>query len=439
MSPSDEPAVLLDDDVRRSIRFGWLVLTVFSLTIGAYTLFGRVDGAVVAAAVVRVDLHRRPVQHREGGVIDRVAVKESEHVQAGQLLVEMRDVAVDAGLDLVNGQLFAERVRLARLDAERNLESTMKLPAALRQAADADPALTAIIEREAQLFESRRKALDSQSAFIRQQIREADEQQASFQAQAEALKRAHDLAMEELQINRNLLDQRYIQRTNVLAVERTAEDLLSRREEARANQSSALRQGKQLQLQLSTLKSEFRDGAALEHRESANRLSELEQRLRPSTDAVGRLKLYAPAAGRVVGLRATSPGVVVSPGQTILEIVPDEDKLVFDARINPEDVSQVVLGADAEVRLAVMRFRRAPGLLGKVIEISADAFTDERSGAMYYSVLIEVPRAELERNPGMTMLPGMPADIFILTERRTIAWYLVEPVFDYLRRSLREE
>jgi len=427
-----------DPKLSGMIRFGWVVLGVFLLTIVLYAVVGRVNAAVIASAIVRVDLHRRPVQHREGGTVDRVFVKEGQSVKAGDLLLGMRDVAVDASVDLVTEQILMTEVRLARLEAERTLAPRPIYPTHIVALASKNRSLEDTIQRESGIFESRKATLAKHSDLIRQQIVEATGQQSSFEAQATALGRAHELAQEELGINRSLLEQRFVQRTNVLAIERAAEDLLSRQEEARANQSSAQRQIKQLQMQLSALTSEYREAAALEHQENAAKVAELEQRLRPSSDAADRLKLHAPVAGRVVNLKVNSPGAVIAAGETIMEIVPADDKLVFDAKVSPEDISRVATAAAAEVRLTGMRFRRSIGMEGKVTAISADALTDDRTGVLYFSVLVEVPYEELEKNADIAVAPGIPADVFILTESRTILWYLIEPAADYLRKAFRE-
>jgi HlyD family type I secretion membrane fusion protein len=139
----------------------------------------------------------------------------------------------------------------------------------------------------------------------------------------------------------------------------------------------------------------------------------------------------------VVGLRVFGAGAVVGPRDVLMEIVPDEKRLIIEARIRPEDINHVRPGSEADVRLTAYKQRTTPLVQGSVSYVSGDRLVDTQNGAAFYVVHIDVPSDKLAHD-GLRLQAGMPAEVFIRTDERTTIDYLLAPVTSYLRRSMRE-
>ena len=173
---------------------------------------------------------------------------------------------------------------------------------------------------------------------------------------------------------------------------------------------------------------------ALEQRDTRMKLADIDERLRAATDVAFRHEVTAPAAGVVLGL-TTTPGAVVKPGETILEVVPTADRLLVSARVAPTDVDEVQPGQKAELRLLPFRARWLPPANGRVLSVAPDAVTDQRTGAPYFETSIELDSLPVERS---ALQAGMPAEALIATGERTLWHYLAQPVLDSFHRSMRE-
>jgi HlyD family type I secretion membrane fusion protein len=184
------------------------------------------------------------------------------------------------------------------------------------------------------------------------------------------------------------------------------------------------------------MRNSYAQTAADELKETSQRIFDLEERIRPSRDASERQKITAPIAGEVVGLRVFSSGAVVGPREVLMEIVPDEKHLIIEARIRPEDINHVAKGTPADIRLTAYKQRTTPLVGGRVTYVSGDRMVDpQNQNAAYYVAHIEVQPGTLG---DLKMQAGMPAEVFIRTDSRTMFDYLLAPVTAYLRRAMRE-
>ena len=425
-------------DLRATVRAGLLILAVAFLGGGAWVTFAPLSGAVIAPGFVKIDLNRKPVQHQEGGIVKQVLVRDGDRVREGQPLIVLDDVRVDAQVELLKKQLDAERVRAARLEAERAYPATYRLPADLSKRAK-EATLADVIEREQALYQARRRLVDDQIGLLRRQIRETEEQAEALRAQVSAGDRAVTLQKEELAVNRDLLTQNYVQKTRIMALERAVAEYESKREEQRAALAQARQRITELELRISSLTSNFRQQAADDLKDATARLFDLDERLRPSQDAARRQVIAAPVAGEVVNLQVFSAGAVVGPRDVLAEIVPQGQKLIIEARVRPEDINYVHSGTAADVRLTAYKQRTTPLVPGIVSYVSADRLVESRSGTAYYVAHIEVDNRAAAGADGINRLQaGMPAEVYITTDERTALDYLVAPITEYLRRSMRE-
>jgi len=423
--------------IRRTVRFGLLVIVAVVALLGAWAAFATLSGAVIAPGYVKVDLNRKVVQHQEGGIVREIRVRDGEHVHQGQPLVLLDDVRVDANLDLLTLQHDAERAKAARLTAEAAYAPRLVFPADLGKR-ERDPKIVEILERERALFRSRREAVESQTAELRKQAREVEDETVALNQELGAEQRALDLQKEELKANEELLRQKYIQKTKVLTLQRAVAEYEARYGEHRAELAKAKQRGSELALRILSAQNAYKQTATDELKDSTAKLYDLEERLRPSRDQSQRKTVVAPIAGDVVGLRVFTAGAVVGPRDVLMEIVPDDKVLIVEAHIRPEDINHVQEGSPADVRLTAYKYRTTPLVRGTVTYVSPDRLTDPQTGNSYYVIHVKVPPEALTQAGDLKMQAGMPAEIFVRTDERTTFDYLFAPVTAYLRRSMRE-
>lgn len=424
-------------DYRPLARAGIATLVIGAALFAGWTALAPLSGAVVAPAVVKVDLNRKVVQHLEGGIVREIRVRDGDRVSRGQPLVVIEDVRVDAALDLLGTQLVAERAKAARLAAEASYAPKPLFPAdVLRR--ENELKVAEILERERALFRSRREAVEKQIGALRAQIAEVRAESAALGDQIASEERAIGLQKEELKANEDLLRQNYVQRTRVLTLQRAVAEYEARHGEHRAELARARQRASELDLRILSAQSAYKQSAVDELKEASSRIFDLEERLRPSRDAAERQQVLSPVDGEVVGLRVFTPGAGVGPREVLMEIVPAERTLIVESRIRPEDVSHVRPGAETDIRLTAYKTRETPLVRGQVSYISGDRIADPQTGAAWYVVQVSVAPEALAAAGNLKLQAGMPAEVYIRTDERSALDYLLAPVTAYLRRGMRE-
>ena len=424
-------------DADRIARIGLAVIAAGIVALAAWAVLAPLSGAVIAPGFVKVDLNRKVVQHQEGGIVRAVRVRDGDHVSQGQELVVLDDVRIDAQLDLLRSHLDAEHAKAARLEAERAYATALVFPASLAKRAS-ESRISEFLARETTLFQARREAIESQIALLRRQIREASDEANALSEQIRAEARALKLQKDELAANERLLQQGYVQKTRLLTLQRAVAEYEARHGARRAELSKAHQRASELEFRILSMRNVYAQSAADELKEASARIFDLEQRIRPSLDAAERQRITAPIKGEVVGLRIFSGGSVIGPREILMEIVPDEKRLIIEARIRPEDVNHVRAGSPADVRLTAYQQRTTPLVHGTVLYVSGDRLVDPQTAAPYYGVQIDVPTEALARAGNLKLQAGMPAEVYIRTDSRTTMDYLFAPLTAYLRRAMRE-
>jgi HlyD family type I secretion membrane fusion protein len=424
-------------ELTRIARNGALVLALGVLVMGGWLIAAPLSGAVIAAGFVKVDMNRKLIQHQEGGIVKQVLVRDGERVKAGQVLVVIEDVKLDATFDLLRTQHDGERAKAARLEAERAMSPAIRFPPELVARKD-EPKVVEFLQRETTLFKARREALDTQVALLRKQIQQTAQEVKALTDQIAAEARALKLQKDELATNQSLLEKGFVQKTRLMQLERQVAEYEGRWNERRAELSKAEQRSQELELRVLAQRNAYVQSAADELKEASARIFDLEERLRPSKDASERQRISSPISGEVVGLRVFSQGGVVGPREVLMEIVPEDKTLIVEARIRPEDINHVRAGSEAEIRLTAYQQRTTPMVAGKVNYVAADRMVEQQTGQAYYTAHIDVSAAALADAGNLRMQAGMPAEVYIRTDSRTALDYLLAPVTAYLRRGMRE-
>ena len=420
------------------IRAGILGSVLLVIAIGIWVGLAPLSGAVMGPGFVKIDMNRKTVQHQEGGIVSEILVRDGSKVAAGQTLIVLKDVRVDAGNETVRTQLDAELAKVARLSAEQTGENVVTFPPEL-SARGSDPRVAELLRRESSVFRVRREALANQVALINSQVREARDEIKARSAQLKADDEGLKFQREELAQNRLLAEQGFVSKTRLLVLQREAAQYESRRAEGAAELARSQQKVSDLELRAETLRSQFTQEASNELRQTTATNFELRERLRPALDAEQRQRILAPIAGEVVDLKVTSVGAVIAPREPILDIVPENPVLLVEGRVRPEDINFVRVDAPADVRLTAFRQRITPTVEGTVSYISADRLVDKTNNAPYYVVHVRVSPEALREAGDLKLQAGMPAEVFIQTTARNALEYLLDPVLGFMQRSLREQ
>jgi epimerase transport system membrane fusion protein len=435
---ANDPLALHVRDARRLTHWGMAVLVCGLLPAAAWMSFAPLSSAVVAQAYVKVDLNRRPVQHAEGGIVREVLVRDGQRVRQGEPLLVLGDVSVDADRNRLDHRVKTERASLARLDAEQTMARAITFPPDLIETAASDPRLAEQLAKERALFDARRDALVGQVRLLRSQREKVAEEIVALRAQIAQASDSIKFQKNDLETNRKLLKDGFISATRIGQLEGTVADYGVKIEERRAELARAEQRTVDADLRIRSLESDYRQHASDQLKVTAARLSEIEQERRKSLDASARQVITAPASGEIIDLKYSTPGSVIPPRETIADVVPDDTRLVTDARVRTEDIGRIHRGQAADIRFTAFTYRTTQLVRGKVVYVSADRLVDRATHVPYYSVLVEADPASLATAGDLKLLAGMPAEIYVKGDERTPLQYLVEPVTQVLRRAVRE-
>ena len=422
----DMPALLA-----RWRRGGVLALVVWVLAAVAWVGWAPIAGAVVGHGLVKVEANRQTVTHRDGGIVDRVLVREGQVVAGGEPLLVLKDERVDSAVELLQAQLAAERLRALRLHAETALRPAWQ-PPAVATAREADAR-----DREQAAFGARRATLDRQLQALRAQMADIEIEIAAHRRNDVASTEALALLREEIDANEALASENFVNRSRLLTLRRGIADYEARIEGARAEAAQAGQRRAELAGRAESLRAAYVQQATEELREAGARTVDLEERLRAGADTAGRQVIVAPVAGRLVDLRVNTVGSAIGPLEPLVDIVPADVPLVVETRVSAGSISELRPGQAAKVQVLGARQRETPMLDGQVAQVSADALTDPRTGVPYFAVLVEVPPSAAAA-AGVALLPGMATEVYITTRERTALEFLLEPLVAGLRRSFRE-
>jgi HlyD family secretion protein len=427
-----------DDGLQRRIKVGFAVIALVFGALGLWSVTAALDGAVVAAGTVQVEAARKKVQHLEGGIVKEIRVRDGDAVAEGDVLIRLDDTAVGANLRLVQGQSAELAIRRYRLLAERDGADEFVLPRAIAIRSD-DRGLADIIAGQRALFDARRVSRLLEIDLLRQQEAQLKAQIDGLQKQEESKTKQIAFYEDELQGLRILFSKGLTPKGRLLALERDAERGRGEMAALAASIAGAETKLKEIELGIARLTQTFQEKVAEELRTVEAELNTFVERLVGVEDQTQRTEIRAPRRGRVLNLAVHNAGGVIKPGETVMEIVPEDDTLVIGARVAPQDVDKVVPRAPATVRLSAFNQRTTPELTGEVQRISADLVADAASGQSFYQAIIEVPPGEAERLQGLALMPGMPAEVFIRTGARTPLAYLLKPLTDSFARAMRED
>ena len=436
-TPPAAPEVLAAPPVKGWVVFGIAVVGVFFGGFGSWAAMAPLSKAAVAPGHVVVESSRQVVNHLEGGIIQDLEAREGETVEAGQVLLTLAPVQAESKVEAVRRELINLRAAEARLQAQLEGAAEPKFPSDL--SASDEPETVSILQAQRGLFETAKLSIQGQLLVLEQRIQQLQSQIQGLDEQVRADAQQLSLLEQQRDAIAPLVDDGIIVRSQLLDVEGQIAGLRGQRGNGLASIERVRQQISETQMQMASLQDDTRDARAKELDEARSKLSELRQSLRSAEDVLDRQEVRAPVTGTIVDLRFHTKGGVVPPGQPILDIIPANDQMMIEARINPIDIDVVYPGLPVDVNLTAFSRRTTPTLPGELVTVSADLFNDERTGAPYYKGMIRIPDESFAAlTEDIKLYPGMPADAMIKLGDRTFLEYMLEPLKHSLDRAFKE-
>lgn len=417
-------------------RNGMIIFILLFGLGGIWAFSAPINGAAIAPGTVTVRSYSKTVQHLEGGIIDNIFVENGARVREGEPILDIDNTQSLAQLEIASSRYVALKALESRLTVERDGAAELNYSAELlsqdgraREEADA----------QIEIFKARKSSREGQIEVLEQRVDQLESQKLGL----EGLKKSKGLLSvsyrEELKDVQELLSQGFSDKNRLRQLERNVAQLDGEVAELIASIASTDVQVGESRLQILQLEKDFHNDVVTQLASVQTELNDVVEQITALEDIVSRTTVRAPASGLVNGLQVHTIGGIITPGMRIVDIVPDTEDLVIEAQVNPIDIDRVSIGDDATIRFSTFGSGTVPTVFGRVINLSAESLVDQTTGFPYYLARVEVTAQSLEELQGLTLLPGMPAEVFIATGSRTLMQYLFKPFSNALARGLRED
>ncbi len=425
-------------EARRLVRAAWWVVLGALLPAALWLGLAPITTSVIASGYVKVDQNRRPVQHREGGIVKSVLVRDGQRVRKGEPVLVLGDVGVQADRERLDYRSSVLRASVTRLEAEQLRAPALRFADDLLAGAAADPRVGEALKKEKDLFAARRATLLSEVGLMQTQRERIEQECASLRSQITQMQAVLALRRKTLELNRNLLDDGFISPTRIMQIEAETVDYAATLDQRASELARATQRLGDVDLRMQASRNAYVQTASDQLKSVGAQLTEIGQEVLKTTDAAARQVVTAPADGEVIDLKFTSPGSVIRPGEPIADIVPSGAALMVEARVRTEDINNVRLGQPARIKFTGLKYRNYAMVNGSVTYVAGDRLTDGRSGQSWYSALVTVDPASLQMSGDIALQAGMPAEVFIEGSTQTTLQYLMEPLASTARKALRQ-
>ncbi len=421
--------------IGRRVVMGALLAVFLVGGAGGWAATAKLSGAVIAQGSVVVDEELKAIQHRDGGIVHEIAVREGDTVEEGQILIRLEDAQTRAELSIIRSQLTENRIKRARLLAERDNLDTIEFPQDLDRS---DPEIAALVLGEARLFEGNRTSRESQKQQLELSIQQIGDEIRGLTAQRVSKEKEIDLVVIEHGKMKGLFEKGLVQASQISGLDRELARLTGEAGEIDAELARADARISEVRLRILAIDEDARTEAQRELSLIATRLSELKDREMAVEDRLSRTDIRAPIAGIVNELTVYTIGGIVTPAEILATIVPREARLKVEVQLAPAIIDQVAEGYQARLRFTSFNQRTTPELVGQVLHLSPATTLDPATGQHVFVAQIDVPQGELEKLPSGRLLPGMTVEVFVQTEERTAFSYFAKPISDQFNRAFRE-
>ncbi len=423
---------------RRLSYAGYLSIALLAGGFGYWATTAPIARAAVAHGVIAAAGRNVMIQHPEGGVIQRVLVREGDHVRAGQDLYILDPTAAQTNVNRLGKQIVSLKARLLRLAAERDGARELNLPSAAVLGPGLDDIDELIVEQHKE-FAARLSRFVSEQEILYQRVATLDETAEGLKAQKAAIGGQLAIVRIELDRKKRLVDQGLTNVFEYTQIQRNEADLMGRAGAIDSQLSANATQTIEAREQIERIKTQRVEQAVTALNEVRAQLADAEEQFNAAKAVLSRTVIKAPSDGIIVSMTYNTVGSVIGPGEKVIEILPTSDRPIVEAKLSPQEIDAVHIGQPARLRLTALNARLTPEVGGVITDISADRLVDQTTYEVYYRARL---RFADELPPGVMaeqLYPGMPVEAYIDAGERTFFGYLVRPIRDSLSRALKEE
>ena len=425
-----------DADLSVHRKFGLVAFFLLFGFGGIWATTAPIEGAAIAPGQVTVKTYSKVVQHLEGGIIKDIFVEDGAFVEANEPILEIDNTQSATELEAQNHMLFSLRALEKRLEAERDGQNSLIYPPSFNSMGRQGEEEMAV---QIEIFNARRSAINGSIDLLEQRIEQLQSQIIGYRAQQVSKEELTASYSDELADVSELLSQGFSDKNRLRALERNISTAKGEVAELTASIASTEVAIGEARLRILQERKEFHNAVVSELREVQADLNVGAEVAIAQEDIVSRTIVRAPDSGIVNGLQVHTIGGVIAPGMRILDIVPQADELIIESRLSPLDIDRVVVGQEASIRFSSFGMGTAPSIYGKVTSVSADSIIDEATGFPYYLARVEVSQESLQELGDLSLVPGMPAEVFIATGARTFLQYVFKPLTNAFVRGLRDD
>jgi HlyD family secretion protein len=418
------------------ITVGVVVLLVGGL--GGWAATSEFSGAVIAQGQLVVDTSVKKVQHPTGGVVAELLVRDGHQVKAGDVVIRLDDTQTRANHQIVSKGLDEMAARRAREESELDGDDKIKFPETLLARKD-DPEVARLISGETKLFETRRKTREGLKSQLGERVLQSEEEIRGLTAQVASKEKQIEWIQQELEGVRDLWAKKLVQFNRVTSLEREQARLEGERGQLIAATAQSKGKISETKIQILQIDQDMRTEVGKDLAEIRSKTAELVEKKVAAEDQLKRVDIRAPQDGMVHQLDVHTVGGVVSAGQQIMLVVPAADKLIVEAKVQPQDIDQVRVGQKSVMRFVNFNSRTTPEINGHVSLVSADVTLDQRTGLSFYTVRIGISAEEMANLTEHKLIPGMPVEVFIQTTIRTVVSFFIRPFQDQIAKAFREK
>ncbi len=419
-----------------TVNFGIFVIFMLVGVFGIWLGMAPLNSAAVAVGKINVVSNKKIIQHLEGGVVDKIFVKDGDVVKAGDPLVEIKNAALQSEIGIVRADYLRTSAIVSRLEAQKDDASEIKFSDDIKQISGYEE----VANGQISIFNEQKKLLDNEKTILKQRIKQLENQIQGAKAIMSAKKDRIASLNEEIREWERLFKEQLADKVRLrdLNREKTAVE-----GEIAAGTAEIARLGVQInetQGQIALRDRSFKEDILKKLEDAKIRLVDLEQRYNALKDQSERTIVKSPVEGSVVELAFHTIGGVIRPGERIMSIVPDDTDYVVEAKLNVVDIDTVHVGQLADIRFSAFQHKPSFVMEGKITYVSADSVQDN-AGHSYYDIKAELTpegMKEFDRNE-FFIVPGMPVEVMIKTGDRTMLEYILKPFIDMFKRAFNED
>lgn len=399
-----------------SINYGVKALIVFAVLFLGWAVFLPIESASIADGVVVLDFNRKTIQHLEGGIIDQILVKEGQNINEGDVLLYLHDIKAKTEQQILKERLWTIQLQKERLKAEKRNKSSMNLTDFFSEVGELSPSdndkLQEIATNQLRLFKAKKDKRSGEIKVLEKKLKSAELRLKLLQRELDLIKPLVD--EDNLPILRELDLQKSIAETD--------------------------EQAEVARLQVINYKNDDLSETLKEIKESDMEIVGLYNQLFASKDILKRSAITSTVAGKIMNIKYHTIGAVVPPGGEIMNIVPQHEELIIEAKIKPQDIDNVAIGMKSKIQLTAYKGKKVPKINGEVINVSPDIITNEQTRESYFLARVSISKKDIEKlKSKVELYPGMPAQVFIITGSRSLISYMFTPISDSAYKAFREE